>query len=333
MRPRTKRQLGLQRWVVRLDPRDLKLQRVSSFSDYQFMTLLREIQDAATNQNVNIATVLRKAKILAARLQNPEFIDWVDRELNGYPEPKTVPEYRIVPALVRGNLSDGYRQFSNAPIMTSFLPPELEGWGGPVPLTGSISKYAFMIEDNANGELHYPWPQEVAVKFGSGGYNPRMQCLGAWLVVSKGSVVAMIETVRNRVLDFVLGIEAAAPEAGEGAIGDSPVPQEKVSQMFNTYVMGGVNNIAAGGSNITQSNSNGVAAGDLASLLSFLRVNGISEKDAHELKRRVESAADPKVAAEGWLGKFAIGAGTSATGAIVGIAAKAIAKYFGLPLP
>jgi len=37
------------------------------------MTLLREIQQAATDSETTISTVLRKAKILAARLQNPEF--------------------------------------------------------------------------------------------------------------------------------------------------------------------------------------------------------------------------------------------------------------------
>jgi AbiTii len=48
------------------------------------MTLLREIQAAATDSKTDIATVLRKAKILAARLQNLEFRSWVDQELNGY---------------------------------------------------------------------------------------------------------------------------------------------------------------------------------------------------------------------------------------------------------
>jgi hypothetical protein len=41
------------------------------------MTLLREIQVAATDCKVDISTVLRKAKILAVRLQNPEFESWV----------------------------------------------------------------------------------------------------------------------------------------------------------------------------------------------------------------------------------------------------------------
>ncbi len=42
------------------------------------MTLLREIQDAATNENVSLAVVLRKCKILATRLKHEPFRKWVD---------------------------------------------------------------------------------------------------------------------------------------------------------------------------------------------------------------------------------------------------------------
>jgi hypothetical protein len=64
------------------------------------MTLLREIQLAATDGSTDISTVLRKVKILAARLHNVEFIEWVNRELNGYTgvEVADLPPYRIIRA-------------------------------------------------------------------------------------------------------------------------------------------------------------------------------------------------------------------------------------------
>ncbi len=48
------------------------------------MSLLREIQNAAVDETVSLAVLLRKCKILAARLGNIEFKTWVDKELNGY---------------------------------------------------------------------------------------------------------------------------------------------------------------------------------------------------------------------------------------------------------
>src|SRR5258706_7481712 len=60
------------------------------------MSLLREIQDAATDQSTNTATLLRKCKILAVRLGNEEFKQWIDNELNGYKTIEELPEYRII---------------------------------------------------------------------------------------------------------------------------------------------------------------------------------------------------------------------------------------------
>jgi hypothetical protein len=57
------------------------------------MSLLREIQNLASADG-DVVTVLRKCKILAARLASDEFANWVKWELDGYPEAQPTPEYR-----------------------------------------------------------------------------------------------------------------------------------------------------------------------------------------------------------------------------------------------
>ncbi|MBF0290686.1 MAG: hypothetical protein HQK86_00860 [Nitrospinae bacterium] len=47
------------------------------------MSLLRDIQTAAVAPDTDVATLLRKCKILAVRLGNDDFKAWVDHELNG----------------------------------------------------------------------------------------------------------------------------------------------------------------------------------------------------------------------------------------------------------
>ena|ERR1035441_2020405 len=93
------------------------------------MSLLREIQAAATESKVDISTVLRKAKILAVRLQYPEFETWVDRELNGYVHGSSLPPYRVVPIEVRGHICRRGLHWNDAPIMTTFLPEKPKGLG------------------------------------------------------------------------------------------------------------------------------------------------------------------------------------------------------------
>lgn len=58
------------------------------------MSLLREIQNDLANPGGDVTSVLRKCKILSARLGSDDLAAWVDLELDGYPEAQPTPEYR-----------------------------------------------------------------------------------------------------------------------------------------------------------------------------------------------------------------------------------------------
>src|ERR1022692_921276 len=160
------------------------------------MTLLREIQQAAVDPNVDITTVLRKARILAARLKNAEFEEWVERELNGYPDKAGLPAYRILGIESRAHLIIGWQQLTRATVMPSRIPEQFRHWATTAHLSRSITEYASLVsscEGNNNTTLQSPWPQDLAVRYGGGGYN-EAQCLRAWQEIGKDSLVALIET-------------------------------------------------------------------------------------------------------------------------------------------
>lgn len=58
------------------------------------MSLLTEIQAAATAPAHSTADLVRKCQILAFRLGHAPFKKWVNHELNGYPDEVTLPAYR-----------------------------------------------------------------------------------------------------------------------------------------------------------------------------------------------------------------------------------------------
>jgi hypothetical protein len=64
--------------------------------------------------------------------------------------------------------------------------------------------------------------------------------------------VAALDAIRTRILNFVLEIEAEAPSAGEAPLNSNPVPQERVQQIFNTFITGNVQNVATGSTNVQQ---------------------------------------------------------------------------------
>jgi AbiTii len=228
------------------------------------MTLLRELQGDALDPKVDITTVLRKARVLAARLNNPEFVAWIQHELNSYPEGAELPKYRILNVDARAHLIMGYSHMPRAGVMASQIPEQYRHWATTSNLSSSVAELSALIAGaTGNGDgLQCPWPQELAVKFGASGYGGgrlRVQCISAWQEISVAAVVGIIETIRNRLLEFVLQIEAEAPGAGEAEPGQAPLPQEKVTQIFHTYISGGVAHIGGkeshGGANVVQAGS------------------------------------------------------------------------------
>ncbi|HXA14796.1 MAG TPA: hypothetical protein VNW23_06675 [Opitutaceae bacterium] len=58
------------------------------------MSLLREIQEEATKTGSDVLVLLRKCRVLAARIGNQDLKMWVQRELDGYGNDDDLPDYR-----------------------------------------------------------------------------------------------------------------------------------------------------------------------------------------------------------------------------------------------
>lgn len=95
------------------------------------MGLLREIQDEVIDADRPLASVLRKARVLAAELDNEPLRHWANHELNGYPEEAELPPYRAErPVPVLGTFAGPYgSQANNVPIPPQSVDERLrDGW-------------------------------------------------------------------------------------------------------------------------------------------------------------------------------------------------------------
>jgi hypothetical protein len=230
------------------------------------MGLLREIENDLSTPGGDITTVLRKARVLAARLKNKDFEEWVHRELNGYPDKTALPSYRILEVNSNAHLVFGWTHITSGPVMSRLIPAQFREWATTAYLLEGISHYASLVSDcDSSHTLKSQWPQELAMKYAGSGYNDP-QVLSAWQEITKASLVAVIETVRNKLLDFVLEIEAENPDAGEASPDTRPVSQERVQQLVNNY-FAPVGNIAQQGRDFTQTATIGIQPQDLATLV------------------------------------------------------------------
>ncbi len=216
------------------------------------MSLLRQIQDAAIDSSVDLPTLLRKCKVLAARLGNDDFKRWIDNELSGYDNKDELPEYRVLSVNSKGHFGGAFGSgLRNANIPLLCLPEDLRESLGHSYLKQPIAAMAALVENSKSGALQEPWNPDLVAHFGQQIYE-NMVCMQAWKVIPASALIAALDTVRTRVLNFALEIEAQNPAAGEAMVNEKPVPQETVQQIFNTYITGDVQNLSSGSTNVTQ---------------------------------------------------------------------------------
>ena len=130
------------------------------------MSLLREIQNAAVDKDADIPTILRKCKVLAARLGNDQFKQWVEYELNGYPSKDVLPKYRILRVHSCGHFAGPFGSgLKNAPIPLMNIPESFRDYVEHSYLLAPISAYVALIQKK--DECKENWAPDLVAHLGS----------------------------------------------------------------------------------------------------------------------------------------------------------------------
>ena len=303
------------------------------------MSLLREIQDAAVDGKLDAGTLLRKCRVLAQRLNNDLFTKWVLSELNGYQLDESLPPYRVFSVQSLGDFAGGFgSNMRNIPLPLGLIPEQYRQMACSVAFREGVVTLSELAASTTGGSLEVSWPADLVRAVGRCFYRDYV-LLGASRSVPTAMLKGIVETVRNRVLEFVLQIEVEDPRAGESTPGVQPISTDKVTNVFNNYIMGNVSNLAPGASNFSQHASMTVITNDWSSLVSVLNAVGIPKADAADLKKALAADGAPVDGKFGthvadWVGrvvtKGAQGAFKIGTAAATALLIKALEQYLGI---
>jgi hypothetical protein len=226
----------------------------------------------------------------------------VDHELNGYNKIDNLPEYRILHTESYGNFSgESGAALNNAPIPPLCLPEEFRDRITKSYLRHPISAYASLVDREKKDNAQEQWPADMIALFARKIYRD-MNCLSAWKVIPYNAVVALVDTIKTRVLNFILEIEEEAPDAGEASPNSEPMSQERVAQVFHTHIYGNVGNIAEGSQHVTQTAAISVKQNDLGSLKAYLISLGIPNQNVRDLESAIGQDSEAEVKKKKCLG-------------------------------
>lgn len=162
-------------------------------------SLVLELQRDALNPNVRCSDLLRKAAVVARKLQVKEFAEWIAEEQTGFVG-KDVPQYRKI----RGQLRVRNPYHGLQPMM--FDDPRRAESLSTMPIGQSLSELEDLVATSAKGKQgnmtvnFSPAIESQLVK----SMELPMQPL---LEIQRASIVGIVEAVRNTILDWSLKLE------------------------------------------------------------------------------------------------------------------------------
>lgn len=233
-----------------------------------------------------------------------------------------------------GPFSSGLR---NAPISLAFIPEKFRKSYQRYEYRQSIANVEDALASTEAGNVHVS-TGDLALVLGTKVYQ-NQNCLQAWAEFSSSHFVELLNTVRNRILDFSLALWKEEPLAGETK--GTPAQgfgASKATQIFNTTVYGGSANLV--GTAHDSSVSFHILTNDFASLEKVLRANGLENEDIAELHSAIKADKPPSSPqgygpmVSSWIAamtkKAANGTWQIGLSAAGNLLSQAIAKYYGL---
>ena len=290
-------------------------------------SIVIRLQEIASNEDISIKELLRKALIVASKLNLDDFKDWIENEINGYGKNSEIPKYRNVIGEIKA-----YNPYND--IWIPFIWPNAPEGVYNRKINQRISEIEYNLK-STKGILVVPFSsdqQSILMKHFESPIPPS-------LIISRASLVGIIESVRNVILEWSLKLEK------EGILGEKMVfSEEEQSRAANNQLIqienfyGILGNTIKG--TINQEINFSIKKDDIKSLLSYFQSKGICEEDLKELKDIVMSSPKPtqkrKFSKEisSWIGKMVAKASEGAWNIGINVATNlliiALNKYFGL---
>ena len=297
------------------------------------MDLIEEIRNDLLSEAASLTTTLRKAKVLASEISLPEFREWVDFELGGYPRGRDAPAYRSFRPTNLGTLSGPFGGGgSNVPLATHRLPEPVKEFAENLIFREGVGGLEAL-----SSELHErKWPAEcVMLARDHLKYTDGSILIDAYQPIPAYVTSGILDQIKNKLLDFIIGLQENNVTSEN--VDNEGVAAEVARNLFSINIYGD-RNVVASGEKVHQE-AMLVNVGDIESLVHHLRALGIGDDELDELRATVLSEPEAANGQLGssvreWLGgivsKAASGALDSGVGSVSKVVVDALMSYYGL---
>lgn len=191
-------------------------------------SVILDLQQEALDKSIAVSDLLRKALVIARKLNLREFQAWIEKELNGYDGGDDVPAYRVLAGQVRG------KDHNQGWIPVICEDKELEELFSSRKCRQAIAEIEDWIARRDSGSLLYmPLPHAMQIELSRRwGYQTE-----SGFFISSSAMVVAVDAVRTIVLNWALELEADGI-LGEGlsfTVEERAVAERTIQNVNNFY--------------------------------------------------------------------------------------------------
>jgi len=221
------------------------------------------IQDLGEDKPIN--GILLKAQIIASKLDNKEFEVWINNEQNGYPDAKNIPDYRILNATVKADISQPYvRMCQNLSIPAGIFGEELINDSMyHVRITQSLSEIENLCDSKKSGTILANCP---AMAYTEVSKHVRGNVERVWQEFSTSSLIGIVNSFKSKLLSFFLDLDKKI----DAGIDFSKIEgQNEINQIMNNYYINSV---------VANTGDGTVSTGDISDNNPVLYISDVDQK-------------------------------------------------------
>jgi AbiTii len=243
--------------------------------------LANDIIALLSNESSSLSDALLKTKVFLHEIGKKELAEWVNHELNGYPDGTELPSYRILESRVMGDLMSSGWSASGQALPIQHLEPAYREKLEKSEMRESLALIE-QIASKKQGSIRRHFPPEANAQLGSN-LSKGWHVYVAWCEIGTLTVQNILVQVRSRLLDFMLELKGSVEKIGNGEINKANTAVVDAKAMFNSAIFGHNTTIILGDHNRQDVNAS-VRENDfehldgLCRLLASLRMKSLAYK-------------------------------------------------------
>ncbi|QIH33880.1 hypothetical protein [Sphingobacterium sp. DR205] len=268
--------------------------------------MIKELIEDLTFDKITVTQALTRAKIIAYKVKNNDFKDWIYHEINGYTD-GTLPSYRVIKCEVFADVYHPFRGTTTVPFDVTNLDKDLNSEMSFYKMR--ITQSVGTLESNLNASQDQNFgfellPQGLVTTLSqmSGAEN---EITAVKRRIQFSELRHILELTKQKLLDTLLELNDAFPDFENSFSKEGKDSEQRVQTIINQNIYGNNTNSNIGiGENIEQ---NFNSTNTFEKLSKELKNIGVEETDIGDLKKLIENEPKENLSKKilGWVGKIA----------------------------